>query len=111
MILPLGGMICAIFFLGYILRNTTDKPVQKSGTEKSSPAEELIAAAEKGDYLLVKYLLSKKADCNYQGKNGKTALTAAAAHNRIECLKILIIVGGLKRQLGKKQLSILQTLL
>ena len=73
MILPVTGMICAVFLLWYLLDR--EYPAMRSvnrvaGKTEFSQDEQLIAAAGKGDYLLIRYLLNKKADCNFQNQTG-----------------------------------------
>ena len=72
MIMPLSGMVCA-FFLLFVLCQAEYKNQLKNQPEQQeekvvSPDERLLAAADKGDYLLLRYLLNKKADCKYQFK-------------------------------------------
>ena len=99
MILPLGGMICAIFLLLYLLnKEYTAKFSADNDSLKVNLVvpvnEQLLNAAGKGDYLLVRYLLNKKADCNFRDKTGRSALHTAAERGHVECLKVLLKAGA-----------------
>lgn len=64
----------------------------------------LIVAAGKGDEKMLKLLLSHKADVNFQGTDGDTALNFAVASNSPRCVQMLRKFGAdptLKDNFGK----------
>lgn len=77
--------------------------VEKLLADDADPQASLFAAAQQGDYDLVRTLLDRGADLHLRDTYGKTALHIAAEHSRATIIELLISRGADPNALNKER--------